>query len=143
MYVKIPIQLLAIENDGFHLMVEVEINHKKANMIIDTGASRTVFDENLIGQFINVDENKFEENEHLSTGLGTNSMRSKVFELNSLKFGKLELKNYQAVVMDLKTINDSYRMLDLPTIHAVLGGDLLKKYKAVIFYKNKTVKLYY
>jgi hypothetical protein len=33
-------------------------------------------------------------------------------------------------------------MLDLPTIHGVLGGDLLKKYKAAINYKTKVLKLY-
>ena len=30
MVTNIPLQLLPIENDGFHLMVEVEINGKKA-----------------------------------------------------------------------------------------------------------------
>lgn len=45
MITTIPLQILPIENDGFHLMIVVKINRKNANLIIDTGASRTVFDE--------------------------------------------------------------------------------------------------
>ena len=52
MITKIPIQILPIEEDGFHLMTTVKINGKKANLIIDTGASRTIFDETLIKNFL-------------------------------------------------------------------------------------------
>ena len=66
MVTNIPLQLLPIENDGFHLMVEVEINGKKANLVVDTGASRTVFDEIEIQNYLNEDEGEFHENERLS-----------------------------------------------------------------------------
>ena len=142
MPVNIPINIIPIENDGFHLLMKIKINNRFANMIIDTGASRTVFDENLILEFLENDKTEFEENERLSTGLGTNTMKSKAFMLDSLKFGEFEIKDYQAVVLDLKHVNESYKMLNLPIIHGVLGGDLLKKYKAVIYYKTKMIKLY-
>jgi len=142
MAISIPINIIPIENDGFHLMIEIQINRKKANMIIDTGASRTVFDEDLILKYLKNEDKEFEENEKLSTGLGTNSMKSKAIELKSVKFGSLKIKNYQAIVLDLKHVNESYKMLNLPIIHGVLGGDLLNTYKAVIYYKTKTLKLY-
>lgn len=143
MITTMPLQILPIENDGFHLMIVAKINRKKANLIVDTGASRTVFDEVLIKKFLPDDYNKFEINEKLSTGLGTNSMKSHAFELKSLKLGDLKIKNYMAVILDLANINQSYSMLNLPEIHGVIGGDLLQKYKAVIQYKNKLLKLYY
>ncbi|MCP4552979.1 MAG: clan AA aspartic protease [Bacteroidetes bacterium] len=143
MTTTIPLQILPIEKDGFHLMIVVEINRKKANLIIDTGASRTVFDEELIKKFLPDNYNDFEINEELSTGLGTNSIKSQAFELKSLKLGDLKIKNYMAVILDLANINQSYSMLNLPEIHGVIGGDLLKKHKAVIQYKNKILKLYY
>jgi predicted aspartyl protease len=140
---KIPIQLIAIENDGFHLMIEVLINNKKANLVLDTGASRTVFDKDEMRSFID-DETQIEyqENEKLSSGLGTNSMKSEAFYLASLKLGEFEINDYQALTLDLTHVKLSYESLNLPKIHGVLGGDLLKKFNAVIYYQKKILKLY-
>lgn len=142
MITNIPIEILPIEDDGFHLMIKAKINGKKANLIIDTGASRTVFDEVLIKDFLPREYDEFEINEKLSTGLGTNTMESSAFNLKSLKLGNLNIKNYLAVILNLTNINESYTKLHLPLIHGVIGGDLLQKYKAVIYYKEKKLKLY-
>jgi predicted aspartyl protease len=143
MITKIPIQILPIEEDGFHLMTTVKINGKKANLIIDTGASRTIFDETLIKNFLPKEYDEFEKNEKLSTGLGTNTMQSHAFSLKKLKIGDLIIKDYMALILDLNNINESYSKLKLPLIHGVIGGDLLKKHKAVIYYQSKILKLYY
>ncbi len=142
MITNVPIEILPIEDDGFHLMLKAKINGKNANLIIDTGASRTVFDQTLIKSFLPEEYDDFETNEKLSTGLGTNSMQSAAFKLKSLKLGDLNIKNYLAVILDLTNINESYTKLKLPLIHGVIGGDLLHKYNAVIYYKSKNLKLY-
>ncbi len=142
MPVNIPIKIVSIDEDGFHLLIEIEINHKKANMLIDTGASRTVFDEGIIREYLKNEDEDFEENVTLSSGIGTNSMKSKAVNLDLLKFDSLEIENYHALVLDLRHVNESYKMLKLPVIHGILGGDLLEKLKAVIYYKTKTLKLY-
>ena len=41
-------QLLDIEGDGFHVMISGKINGKEAHFLIDTGASRSVFDTDTI-----------------------------------------------------------------------------------------------
>ena len=143
MVTKIPIQKLSIEGEGFHLMIKTKINGKKANILIDTGASRTVFDSEQIKNFIPEDHIEFENNEKLSTGLGTNSLVSQATTIKKLQFGNLIIKNYTAVILDMKHINQSYTALDFPAIDGVLGSDLLSKYKAVIYYKEKILKLYY
>ncbi|HOI31283.1 MAG TPA: aspartyl protease family protein, partial [Bacteroidales bacterium] len=81
---EIPIQLVSIEDDGFHLMLKGMINSMPANFLIDTGASRTVFDNTVIRQFVT--DPQFEANEKLSTGLGTNEMPSEVLEIEKLQF---------------------------------------------------------
>ncbi|MDG1476456.1 MAG: aspartyl protease family protein [Vicingaceae bacterium] len=48
----LPIEIFPIEDDGYHLKVEIVINGKPANLILDTGASRTVLDENRITEFV-------------------------------------------------------------------------------------------
>ena len=143
MVTKIPIQKLSIEGEGFHLMIKAKINGKKANILIDTGASRTVFDSEQIKNFIPKDHNEFEDNKKLSTSLGTNSLVSQATTIKKLQFGNLIIKNYTAVILDMKHINQSYTTLNFPAIDGVLGSDLLSKYKAVIYYKEKILKLYY
>lgn len=138
---EIPIQLVSIEDDGFHLMLKGLINSMPANFLIDTGASRTVFDNTVIRKFVT--NPQFEANEKLSTGLGTNEMPSEVLEIEKLQFGDLIIIGYQAVAIDLKHVHLSYQHLGLPQIDGVLGGDLLKHYKAVINYKTRKIKFYY
>jgi len=138
---KIPITIIPIEDDGFHLMLEILINHQIANLIIDTGASRTVFDSNRIMKFVSDENSEFEKNEKLSTGLGTNSLESQAIELDSIKIGELEIEKYKAVILDMSHINQTYSGINIPEIDGVLGGDLLKKYNAEISYRSKLLKL--
>jgi len=138
---EIPIQLITIEGDGFHLMLNGFINNIPARFLIDTGASRSVFDQENIKQFAT--GVSFEDNEKLSTGLGTNEMPSQVLILESLQFGELLIADYQAVAIDLRHVHLSYQNLGLPPIDGVLGGDLLKQFKAVINYKTHKIKFYY
>ena len=61
----VPLTIIPIENDGFHLMVEGFINGKAARFLIDTGASRTVFDQERILDFFDGEVADFEHNEAL------------------------------------------------------------------------------
>lgn len=139
MKTSLPIQIIAIEDDGFHLLTSVSINGKGASMIIDTGASRSVFDENRILPFLGHD--KLEEHDRLSSGLGTNTMTSKKVTIDHLKLGNLELKNYDATILDLSHVNASYEKLDLKPVDGILGGDILKDYLAIIDYAGEELVL--
>lgn len=138
-YIEIPINIVNIEGDGFHLIAEGFINDKAARFVIDTGASRTVFDKNNILNYI--DNPEFSEKEGLSAGIGGTDISSFIFSIKELRFGDLVITDYQAVAMDLSNINNSYAMIKLPPIDGVLGGDLLMKHKAVISYKLKKMRL--
>lgn len=138
---NIPILLTAIEDDGFHLMIDVEVNGIPARMLIDTGASRSVFDLERITQFFAEKDPEMEVNEQLSTGLGTREMQSQVVGLDEFKLGDLSIKNYPAVVINLSHVNLSYKELKLDPIDGVLGSDILVKYGAVIDYKKMSMRI--
>jgi hypothetical protein len=138
--IEIPINIISIEGDGFHLIAEGCINGKTARFVVDTGASRTVFDKDKILNYINNPE--FSEKEGISAGIGGTDISSFIFDIEELSFGELKIKDYQAVAMDLSNVNDSYAMIKLPPIYGVLGGDLLVKYKAVISYRLKKIRLF-
>ena len=138
-YIEIPINIISIEGDGFHLIAEGLINGKSARFVVDTGASRTVFDKERILDYI--DNPEFSEKDGISAGIGGTDISSFIFKLEELSFGELSIKDYQAVAMDLSNVNNSYAMLKLPPVDGVLGGDLMKKYQAVINYKLKKMRL--
>ena len=76
-YIEIPLQLLDIEGEGFHIMVKGTIHGKEANFLIDTGASRSVFDPNTIATFI--DDPIFEKKEGMTAGVGSSDLESSTF----------------------------------------------------------------
>jgi len=135
----IPIRIIDIEEDGFHLLIEVKISGKDALLLIDSGASRTVFDINRIKVY--TEDRWFEPHDKLSTGLGTNSMVTHTTELSNLQIGELSLPGFKAVLLDLAHVNESYLKLSLPQIDGVLGSDVLFKYKAIIDYGKRQLQL--
>jgi predicted aspartyl protease len=140
MKIEIPIKVLKLE-DGFHLLISVRVNGKSARLLIDTGASKTVFDKGRCAQFLSAD--KFEKHDKLSTGLGTSSMKSHLALISKITLGKIDIKNYKTVVIDLSHVNVAYGQINQKPIDGVLGSDILKKYKAVIDYgKRKLIVSY-
>ena len=138
-YIEIPIQLLDIEGEGFHIMVKGTIHGKEASFLIDTGASRSVFDPKTISSFI---ENiEFEKKEGMTAGVGSSDLESATFRIDVFSLGGMEIFDYEAVAFDLENIHEMYGKLGLPHIDGILGGDLLKRHKAVINYRNKKLRL--
>jgi hypothetical protein len=135
---KIPIKILKLEG-GFHLLVSLRVNGKLSRMLIDTGASHTVFDITKIKRFLKSE--KLERHDKLSTGLGTNSMKSKLVVMNKIEIGKIAIRKYRSVVIDLSHVNKAYAFMKQKPIDGVLGSDVLKKYGAVINYGKKSLVL--
>ena len=120
-------------------MVKGNIHGKEANFLIDTGASRSVFDPTTIATFI--DDLVFEKKVGMTAGVGSSDLESSTFIIDCWSIGELEITDYEAVALDLENIHEMYGKLGLPHIDGILGGDVLKHYKAVINYKGKKIRL--
>ena len=120
-------------------MVQGKIHDKEARFLIDTGASRSVFDPNTITDFI--DNVAFEKKEGMTAGVGSSDLESATFMIEVFSIGELEIHDYEAVALDLENIHEMYGKLGLPRIDGIIGGDLLKRYKSVINYKGKKLRL--
>ena len=139
MTISIPLQIIDLHDDGFHPLLEITLFGKAFIMVLDTGASKTAFDRTAL----------FEANEttdilasdRLSTGLGTNSMESFTAIISGMFIGSLPIADFEAAVLDLSTINIAYSQMGHPQVLGVLGGDILMKYKAVIDYGKRVIKL--
>jgi hypothetical protein len=137
MIITVPLQIIDLHQDGYHPLVNVSVFGKAFTLVLDTGASKTAFDQEiLLAEGIHVTAS-----DSLSTGLGTNSMTSFTTVLTDLYIGELKVSEFEVAVLDLSTINIAYRQLNHPEVLGVLGGDVLMKYKAVIDYGRKILKL--
>ena len=138
---NIDLELVPIDDDGFHMMVNGKINGINIRMLIDTGASKSVFDKNRISAILDIKD--FESMEQLSTGLGTNTMQSEMADIELFSIGNVEIKKSPVVILDLSHVNESYEMIGDKGIDGVLGSDFLQYHNAVIYYKKPRLKLYY
>lgn len=136
----IPLTLLNLQEEGYHLLIEVSLFDQNFNMVVDTGASKTVLDRDTLLSS-GIDESALQDTDILSTGLGTNSMSSQFLSLPQLSIGDWNVKNMQVAVLDLSAINYAYEQMKFPQVIGVLGGDILHPYGAIINYKKKSLQL--
>jgi len=140
MIIKIPIKNLDIEGDGCHLLVKAAFNSKhKGFLIIDTGASKSVFDMKQLENIIEIIPHEPETIK--SSGISQGFLENKMGLLKKIKIGELTLTDYPVVLLDLSHINKLYEDFFNKPIWGLLGGDFLKQYQAKINYKNNSLIL--
>lgn len=132
--VTVPLTLINLNDDGFHLLVEIVVFGEKHWAVVDTGASRSVFNKTFIEQYSDAVVEQ-EEQETNATTLFTTSSTIQAM-IPKLKIGKLIIKSYAAVALDLETVNDAYELMGHPRIIAIIGSDIFLKYHAKINYKK-------
>lgn len=142
MTVKLPIEIISIENDGYHLIINGKINKKDSLLMIDTGASRSVFNIELLN-----DENKQDmtiyEDQISAISLTPDEIPSASGIIRELQLQELKIQNYLAAFVDMEHINALYQNNSGKLINGLIGNDLLIKYNAVIDYSNKVLILSY
>jgi len=139
MTTRIKLNIFSLDKDGFHIRMKVKINGKMADFILDTGASRSVFDINAVQEFL--PEADLEKHGSTTSGVGSNELQSYSTIIKEFELGSLKIKKYHCAIIDLTHVNMAYEMVKRPKVHGVIGGDILKKYKAKINYETKTLTL--
>ena len=137
--VIVTLQIIDLQEDGVHPFVNISVFGKPFVLVLDTGASKTAFDQTMLMQAH--EQAVVTISDRLSTGLGTNTMTSSTAVINDLYIGGLLIDEFEVAVLDLSTINIAYRQLGHPEVLGVLGGDILMKYKAVIDYGDQVLLL--
>lgn len=135
--IAVPLTLINLNDDGFHLLVEIAVFGSKHFAVIDTGASRSVFDKTFIEA--NSTEITTAADSNATTLFTTSATIQAV--IPKLKLGKLTIKNYPAVALDLETVNEAYALLGHPRVIAIIGSDIFYSYHAKINYKK--LKIYF
>ena len=136
--ISVPLILINLQGDGFHLLVEIVVFKEKLFAVLDTGASRSVFDKCLMEKHIK--ELSMSEETQAATIFSTSSTLQGI--IPKLKIGRLVLKNYYSVGLDLQSVSDTYLQLGYPPISGIIGGDILMEFNAKIDYKKRVLKFY-
>jgi hypothetical protein len=137
----LPLQVVDLQGDGFHLLVEVVVFGQIFKAVLDTGASKSAFDMGIISGLA-PDDQIIHVPDHHAIGLGTTTMERYFVNCPELKLGKLVIKNYEAPVFDLSAIKFAYEKLELPPVIGVIGGDILMEYKGIIDYAKLKLTLF-
>jgi hypothetical protein len=136
---SIPLQIIDLHDDGYHPLVEVILFGKAFIVVLDTGASKTAFDQTVLAEAS--EATSILESDRLSTGLGTNTMQSFTATISGMQIGELVVDDFEVAVLDLSSINIAYSQMGHPQVLGVLGGDILVKYRAIIDYDKQVMKL--
>jgi hypothetical protein len=138
--IEIPLKLVELENENYHIMVETRFPDDFRGMwIVDTGASKTVLDSNHVDYFVPL-ETPLTEIE--SMGIGSSKVETKSGVIESICFGEVCLKKLHVALIDLSSINELYQKYTNETITGLIGSDFLVQHNAVVDFKKMTMQLY-
>ena len=135
----LPIDIVTLgEDNSYHLFVSGAINGRKYDLLIDTGASHTIFDAALIPE-APADEKAHQEIQ--SAGIHAGELKSSIGLIKKFKLGDLKRANWTVVLIDLTHVNDLYKKFTDKRVAGLIGSDFLLKHKAIIDYKKMELVL--
>ena len=139
MKTTLPIDIVTLgEDNSYHLFVSGVINGQKYDLLIDTGASHTIFDATLIPE---MPANERIDHEIQSAGIHAGELKSSLGHIKKFKLGDLKRVNWTVVLIDLTHVNDLYRKFTSKRVAGLIGSDFLLMHKAIIDYKKRELVL--
>lgn len=137
--IEIPIEIVELEDNSFHLLIECKINsNQTGELVIDTGASKTVLDKNFVGDYQKAEQ---VESEVKSKGLGEGSIDTEMAKVASFQIGELCIFGFSCALIDLSGINEMYRQYCNREICGLLGSDFLLQHNGIIDYSRRVLQL--
>ncbi len=136
----IPLELIRLEEESFHLALSSRFEEGGDGLwIIDTGASKTVFDISLTGRYDTAYPGTVPEIQ--SAGIGTGLFSTPLALLHPFSIGELRVEAMSVALIDLTQINHFYTKTADRKICGLLGSDFLLRFKAVIDYARQRMAL--
>lgn len=137
MEIQVPLEIVELEDNSYHIITTVLIGSIEGDFIIDTGASVTVIDRNTPFSH----EAIADVPEINSGGVSGRIEEVELVNLPTFQIGDYTIENLHAAVIDLDYVNTLYEKQLRRRISGLLGSDFLVKFKAVIDYENKYLRL--
>ena len=132
-YVRIPLVL----TETNHFEIVAKINGVSGRFILDTGASNTCVGMDKIDFFKMISE----VSDIKAAGAGATEMETLVSSKNKIRIGGWKKGKQKIVLFDLVHVNEALTSHNSLAVDGIIGGDVLKKGRAVIDYDKKCLFL--
>lgn len=139
---EVPIKLVKLEEDSYHILVSGKINDRDCILIVDSGASKTVFDINLKEIKLFDDDNQTDKSKWHSAAINSEIIDTQHGVLKKFQLGDISISKFHTVLICLSHINKLYKEYNDMKIDGLLGSDFLVKHKAIIDYPNEKLILH-
>jgi hypothetical protein len=138
--IKLKLLLFELDGGGKHIAVKSCVNGINSILLIDTGASNTIFDRDNKA----FNDTVFADVKGEGSGSGFNSEIPEICrgEIKSFKLGRLSVESREMIFTSMGHINKLYKSLKLPRITGILGSDILVEFEAVIDFGKGVLLLY-
>lgn len=133
---EICFEIVELETSTYHPLVKAEFKGLVEHWwVIDSGASKSIFDESLT-DYYTIDE----DNSVMATGLGkevveTSSGTIAEFIIGGFNFGPLKI-----ALVNFQHINDEYAKFSEKKIVGLIGCDFLFSQKTILDFEQKKIK---
>jgi hypothetical protein len=137
----IPLELVELEENNYHLVVSSRFQDGSERFwVIDSGASKTVFDHSLNRYYQLIPADK--EQPVRSAGIGSDQLDMALGLLNPFYIGDWLLPPMKTALIDLSHINALYLEATDKEICGLIGSDFLQEYRAVLDYGKHCLTLF-
>lgn len=133
--IKIPIKVVQLGEEGTHIFCKARVNGKKARVLIDTGASKSVLAKSFADKIKNL--KNVSVNDNSTSGIGPEAVEATFAKLKKLQFKSLVIKKLVVGTIDVSHVTTMYDTLGVKPFDLILGGEVLERYNAVIDYKRE------
>jgi len=123
---------LKVRQSG-HLELPVRVNSEALSFVLDTGASRSVLDTGVVARL----SLPTTETRTRAYGIDVDEAKMQIARLESLEVGPIALGLRNLFSIDLNPRANA----DRPTIHGLIGGDVLTLFSGVIDYRSRRLYL--
>lgn len=129
----IPLQLVELEENNYHLVLTSRFaGGEELTWVIDTGASKTVFDLTLEGFYTPL---AAEEGMTIqSAGIGTATLDTSLGMLREFTASEWTIPSMKVALLDLTSVNALYYRAVGKKICGLMGSDFLLSHRALIDY---------
>ncbi|HCY01049.1 MAG TPA: hypothetical protein DG754_12990 [Bacteroidales bacterium] len=135
----IPFKIIQLDAKSFHPILTGRLGDDDINLILDTGASRTVLGKHITKEFPTIE---CEAEEAFAAGINAQTMEVEQLEIPEITIGESTFENLLVFSTNLDGISEIYQKMAGLKIDGLIGCDFLVKYKATINFKMRKIVLY-
>ena len=134
---EIIFEIIELESKTYHPLLKAEFPGLEMHCwVIDTGASKSVFDQSLTGYYTAGDDNTV-----MATGLGKEVVETNSGTIQELILGGFNFGPLNVALVDFNHINDEYAKFSDKKIVGLIGCDFLYSQKATIDFEQSIIVL--